>query len=111
MSDLSAVPVAQRQRMAFMLLPLGIVLLVAGVLPLLLASALLAKIGGLVVALVALLIVGVAYGLQRSARLDELVQLEQAVDEAILAGSGGGCGSDCTSCGVDDCAVKALPRS
>jgi hypothetical protein len=67
------------------------------------------KIVGVMVILAAALLFGISIGLQTSATQDER---SAALDAAILA-TAGPCGSDCGNgaCGVDDCAVKSLPRS
>jgi hypothetical protein len=59
----------------------------------------------------------VSLGLRRSIALESAAaadqQAEAELDEAILAAAGpdgAGCGGACDACGVDDCAVKALPR-
>lgn len=98
-----------------MLAPLAAALLVAGAVALLLAASPAGKVIGLVVAVIALLLLGITQGLYRSARLDELAERERQLDAAILA-TAGSCGSDCgcvngsAACGVDDCAVRSLFR-
>jgi hypothetical protein len=95
--------------MAMVLLPLALVVLIAGILPVALHTGVGWKIVGAVVILVSMLLLGVTIGLHTSATKDER---GAEFDAAILA-TAGPCGSDCGSgaCGVDDCAVKALPRS
>jgi multisubunit Na+/H+ antiporter MnhC subunit len=95
--------------MAMALLPLALVVLIAGFLPMTLQSSVGWKIVGAVVILIAILLLGVTIGLRTSATRDEH---EAALDAAILA-TAGPCGSECGTggCGVDDCAVKALPRN
>jgi hypothetical protein len=95
--------------MAIALLPLTVVLLIAGILPMALPSSGGWKFVGVAVMLVAILLLGMTVGLRTSAAKDER---EAALDAAILAATGP-CGANCgtTACGVDDCAVKALPRS
>jgi hypothetical protein len=94
-----------------MLLPLALVLLVTGVLPATRAGVLWPRVVGVLVVGCAVLLLGVALGLRRSAAQDEAAAHEAAVDAAIMASSGP-CGSDCSTgaCAVTDCAVKALPR-
>ncbi|MEO6700120.1 MAG: hypothetical protein ABI140_00120 [Jatrophihabitantaceae bacterium] len=111
-------PIARRsaargQRLlAVLLAPLALALLVAGVLVAVLSGSLAGHLFGGVLALFALLLLVIVQGLLRTARLSERAARERQVDAAILAAAGP-CGSDCGSggCGVDDCAVKALPRA
>lgn len=109
--ELNRIAPARRRRMALILAPFGLVLLVAGAVPVV-AGGVVWKLVGVVLIVVALLVLGVAFGLQRSAALDEASEREQQLDEAILAEAAlnGACGSNCDACGVDDCAVKSLPR-
>lgn len=111
--ELNRIAPARRRQMALVLAPFGLVLLVAGAVPVV-AGGIVWKLVGVVLIVLALLVLGVAFGLQRSAALDETARREQQLDEAILAeaalNGAGGCGSNCDACGVDDCAVKALPR-
>lgn len=111
--ELNRIAPARRRQLALMLAPFGLVLLVTGAAPVL-AGGVIWKLVGVVVIVVALLVLGVAFGLQRSAQLDETFEREQQLDAAVLAEAAlngvGGCGSNCDACGVDDCAVKALPR-
>lgn len=109
-AQLSDVPPAARRRLAVLMLPCAAVLLAAG-------SVVLARPDGLgwslaAIALLALgvLLVLVAAGLRRSATDDEAALAEAELD-ATLAAAAGGCGDDCGTCGVSDCAVKSLPRS
>jgi len=92
-----------------MLTPLAGVLLVAGLLPALGAPGLVWKLVGVLVTALAVLLVGVAVGLRRTAAADDRARLEAELDAAIIA-TAGPCGGDCDSCGPQDCAVKALPR-
>ncbi|MCW2523259.1 MAG: hypothetical protein JWO63_1594 [Frankiales bacterium] len=73
------------------------------------------RLVGVLLLVLALLGLGVSAGLRRSVALevaaDAAAQAEAELDEAILAVAGSGCGEACESCGVDDCAVKSLPRS
>ncbi len=108
---LGQVPARQRRLLAVLLAPLGLVLLVAGVLAMVLSGSLAGHLVGAVLAAFALLLLGIAQGLHRSASLTERALAEQRLDAAILSADGGSCGGDCGSCGVDDCAVKSLPRS
>ena len=113
-TDLSSVPPRHRRQLAVLLLPVATALLVAGVLLGWLAGSIAAHVVGVLVAPLALTLLGVSYGLLRSARADER---ERRLDEAIRQATGP-CGTDCgtagcgnTDCTVTDCAVKALPRS
>jgi len=115
-TDLSSVPSRQRRQLAILLLPVSVVLLAAGVLLGWGGRSLAGQLVGVLVAVIALILLGVGYGLLSSARRDER---EHRLDEAIRATTGP-CGGDCGSsgsdgcgsdgCGVTDCAVKALPR-
>lgn len=114
MSDeLNRIAPARRRQLALVLAPFGLVFLVAGALPVIAGGIVWKLVGGVLIVL-ALLVLGVARGLQRSAALDDAARREQQLDDAILAEAAltgaGGCGSDCGACGVDDCAVKSLPR-
>jgi hypothetical protein len=95
--------------MAIALLPLALVILVAGILPVALQTSIGWKIVGAAVSVVAMLLLGVTIGLHASAAKDER---EAKLDAAILA-TAGPCGSDCGSgaCSASDCAVRTLPRS
>jgi hypothetical protein len=108
-SDLRAVPPRSRRLLALLIAPVGIALLAAGALLAWFAGSPAGHLVGAGVGLIALLLLGVAHGLFWSAVRDEA---ERRLDETILAAAGP-CGSDCGSgsCGVTDCAVKALPRS
>lgn len=131
--QLSRVPVRQRLLLALLIGPSGVVLLIGGLLVCLATTSLGGRLLGAAVAVAALLLVGVAQGLHRSARLDERAGLERELDAAILAGSAscgpascgsasggsspggsGGCGSasdgGSAPCAAADCAVRALPR-
>lgn len=92
-----------------LLSPVAAALLVAGLLLGWRAGSAGGHLVGLLVALLALALLGVGYGLLRSAGADEQ---ERLLDEAIRQATGP-CGTDCgtTGCGSTDCAVKALPRS
>jgi hypothetical protein len=110
--ELDQIPPRRRRLLAGSLAPLALALLVAGVLVTALSGGLAGPLFGAVVTAFALLLLAIVQGLLRSARLTEQDERERDVDAAILATTGP-CGSDCGSgaCGVDDCAVKALPRS
>ena len=101
-----------------MLLAPAAVLMVLGATPAVASAGIGWSLLGAVLVLGGLLLLAVATGLRRSAYQDEQARLqaaaESALDEVILASpelAAMGCGQDCGSCGVDDCAVKALPRS
>lgn len=106
--ELERVPARQRRQLALLLAPVGAVLLVAGVLLAWRAASLPVHLLGAVVTILALLGLGVAHGLYYSARGADA---ERQLDEAILAGSGGGCGAGCGSCGDQSCALGAGGRS
>jgi hypothetical protein len=111
-SSLTQIPPAERRKMAMALLPIATVLLVAGLMPVMVTSSLAWKLVGVAVMLIATVLSGMVLGLRRSAVEDEAAGREAELDAAILA-TAGSCGSECGTgaCGVDDCAVKALPRS
>ncbi|HEY0167002.1 MAG TPA: hypothetical protein VGB75_08175 [Jatrophihabitans sp.] len=96
MSDeLYAIPPTRRRRMALALAPLGVALLVTAVLTITLDGAGW-KLAGLLVAALAVVLLGVAWGLQRSAALSEAAEAEQRLDAVLTAAagsSGGACGS------------------
>ena len=108
-ANLAGVPPRQRRQLAVLLLPVATALLVAGVLLGWLAASPGGHLVGVLVALLALAMLGVGYGLLRSARADER---EWRLDETIREATGP-CGSSCGSAGCADteCAVRALPRS
>ena len=93
-----------------MLLPMAVLLIVVGLVPVMLAASLGWKLVGVAVIAIAAVLLGIAMGLQRSAAADETAQRESDLDAAIRAATP--CGSECEAggCGVDDCAVKALGR-
>lgn len=102
--QLYAIPPGRRRRMALALAPVGAVLLAAGVLTLWRPGAGW-KLVGLVVGLLALVLLGVAWGLRRSAALTEAALAEQRLDEvltsaAAAAGGGATCGGAGLSCGA-----------
>jgi hypothetical protein len=107
---LRRVPPRQRTLLGLLITPVGLALLVGGVLVGLGTSALPARSAGLLVAGLALVLLGVAHGLFWSARQDRAEQLlDQAIrDTAGSCDSTGDCGSGV--CGSSACAVKALPR-
>ncbi|HEX8303334.1 MAG TPA: hypothetical protein VF612_00530 [Jatrophihabitans sp.] len=91
---LTTIPSAQRRRMALMLAPVGVVLLVAGVL-----VASLDGVGwivaGLLVAVLAVALLAVAWGLWRSVALSEAAAAERQLDEVLAAAArsqGAACG-------------------
>jgi hypothetical protein len=90
--QLNAIPPAHRRRMALAVTPVGAVLLVAGILAVSRPG-----IGwvlvGLLVALLALVLLGMAWGLWRSAALTEAAVAEQRLDEVLTAAAGAICGS------------------
>jgi hypothetical protein len=111
--DLHRVPPRQRRQLGVLLSPVAAVLLVAGVLLGWLAGSPAGHLIGVLVALLALALLGVGYGLLRSAGADER---ERLLDEAIRQATGP-CGAECgsagcgsTDCGSTDCAMRTLPR-
>ncbi|UQX89950.1 hypothetical protein M6D93_08065 [Jatrophihabitans telluris] len=116
MTDLRAVPPSSRRRLAGVLAAPALGLLVVGSLPLVSGRGALFTAVGILVLAVAVVLLGIVIGLWRSA-VQDLAALEAARDEARVdaaisaAVPGGACGGSCGSCGVDDCAVKALPRA
>lgn len=108
---LRGVPPRQRALLALLLAPVGLALLVGGVLVAVGASGGLVRSFGALLAVLALGLLGVAHGLFWSARRDRAEQQLDRVLEAA-AGSVSSCSRDClTACGSTDCAVQALPRS
>jgi hypothetical protein len=96
--DLDAIPPARRRRMALALAPVGLVLLLAGILTVSL-DGVGWKLAGLLVAVLAVVLLGVAWGLRRSAALSESLAeataAEQQLDEVLIAAarsSGEACG-------------------
>jgi multisubunit Na+/H+ antiporter MnhC subunit len=87
-----------------MLAPIAIVLIVAGVLPLVMSSSIAIKVLAAVMLSIGVLLAMVAAGLRRSAQIDDADAEMAAIINAA------GCGDSCSSCGVGDCAVKTLPR-
>jgi multisubunit Na+/H+ antiporter MnhB subunit len=112
-AELVRVPARQRRQLATLLSPVATVLLVAGILLAWRAGSPGGHLGGIVLALLALLLLGIGYGLLRSIRIQAR---ERRLDEAILT-TAGACGGHCDggrepgACAATDCAVRALPRS
>jgi hypothetical protein len=112
-ADLGRVPARQRRQLAVLLSPVAAVLLIAGLLLGWRAGGPAGHLTGIGVALLALALLGIGYGLLRSVRMEER---ERRLDEAILA-TAGACGGHCdggrdaAACGATDCAVRTLPRS
>ena len=100
--QLNAIPPTHRRRMAWALMPLGAVLLIAGILA---ASRDGAgwKLAGLTVAALALVLLGIAWGLRRSAALTAAADAERRLDEELTAAAAeagaGVCGSTGLACG------------
>ncbi|HJQ02238.1 MAG TPA: hypothetical protein VJ851_11600 [Jatrophihabitans sp.] len=105
---LRRLPPRQRTLLALLLAPIGLVLLVGGVLATVASAGLAGHAAGVLIALIALVLLGIAHGLFYSARQD---RAEQRLDAAIQA-TAGSCGRECglAGCGAVDCAVQALPR-
>jgi hypothetical protein len=92
--ELTAIPPPHRQRMALLLTPVGVVLLVAGALAVSLDGVGWTLTGGLV-ALLAVALLGVAWGLWRSVALSEAAAAERRLDEVLAAAArsqGAACG-------------------
>jgi hypothetical protein len=108
-TELAGVPIRQRRQLGLLLLPVAVALLVAGALLGWAAGSVAGHLVGALVLLFALVLLGIGYGLLRSARADEH---ERQLDEAIRQAAGP-CGSHCgtAECTTADCAVKALPRN
>jgi uncharacterized membrane protein YbjE (DUF340 family) len=124
--ELGRVPARRRQQLAVLLSPVAAVLLIAGVLLGWRAGSPAGHLAGAVLTLLALMLLGIGYGLLRSVRIQAR---ERRLDEAILA-TAGVCGTAADGtvgsvvnaapacrqvCGTDacaavDCAVRALPR-
>jgi hypothetical protein len=96
--ELNRIPPSRRRRMAAVLAPLGVVLLVAGVLAISLHGVLWTLVG-CCVAVLAVVLLAMAWGLLRSAALSDSALAEKQLDAAILAASGSA-GSDCGPAGV-----------
>jgi hypothetical protein len=115
--QLYAIPPAGRRRMALGLAPLGAVLLVAGVLTVSL-DGVGWKFAGLLVAVLALALLGVAWGLRRSAAMTEAADAEHRLDEVLAAAAGSG-GATCATTGLacgsgsasGGCGASCLGRS
>jgi uncharacterized membrane protein len=104
--ELNAIPPARRRRMAWTLAPLGLVLLVTGILTASL-DGIGWKLAGLLVAVLALALLGVAWGLSRSAALTEAATAEQQLDEVLLAAAGSS-GATCAAAGGATCGTTGL---
>ncbi|HST47910.1 hypothetical protein [Jatrophihabitans sp.] len=85
--QLNAIPPARRRRLALALAPLGGVLLVAGMLAFS-RHGVGWMLAGLLVGLLALVLLGIAWGLRRSAALTEAAAAEQRLDEVLMAAAG-----------------------
>jgi hypothetical protein len=112
--QLNAIPPAHRRRMALALAPLGGVLLVAGIVAAF-RDGIGWRLAGLLVAGLALVLLGIAWGLRRSAALSEAAAAERQLDEVLAAAAGGGvCGSSGLACGSGSadggCGAACLTR-
>ncbi|MEO7263087.1 MAG: hypothetical protein ABI047_17815 [Jatrophihabitantaceae bacterium] len=99
--ELYAISPARRRRMALALAPLGLLLLVTGILAASL-DGLGWKLVGLLVAALAVVLLAVAWGLRRSAALSEAADAERRLDE-VLAAAAESSGANCApagSCGA-----------
>ena len=93
--ELYAIAPARRRRMALVLAPVGLALLVAAILVIML-DGIGWKLAGLLVAVLAVVLLGVAWGLRRSAALTEAAEAERRLDQVLAAAahsSGVVCGS------------------
>jgi hypothetical protein len=116
-NELTAISPARRRRMVLALAPVGLVLLLTGVLAVSL-DGLAWKLAGLLVVAVSVVLLGVAWGLHRSAALTEAAEAEHRLDEVLTAaaaeagvscgpagaaggpaGSGAACGTTGLVCG------------
>ena len=104
--ELDAIPPARRRRMAWALAPLGLVLLVTGILTASL-DGLGWKLAGLLVAGLAVVLLGVAWGLHRSAVLTEAAAAERRLDEVLVAAAGSS-GAPCAGAGGAICGTTGL---
>ena len=99
--------------MSLALGPLGLVLLVAGSLAMS-RDGIGWKLTGLLIAVLALTLLGVAWGLRRSAALTEAAAAERRLDE-VLAAAGSVCGSAALMCGSagepGGCGARCLSRT
>jgi hypothetical protein len=91
--QLNAIPPARRRRMALALAPLGLALLVAGVLAVS-RDGVGWKLAGLLVAVLAVVLLGLGWGLQHSAALSEAADAEHQLDQ-VLAAAAGSSGATC----------------
>jgi hypothetical protein len=102
---LRRVPPRRRVLLALLLAPIGVALLVVGVLVTVASAGLAGHLAGVLVALISLVLLGIAYGLFHSARRDNA---EQRLDAAIRAaardcdagfcGALGACGAGASMC-------------
>lgn len=93
--ELYAIAPARRRRMALVVAPLGLALLVAAILVITL-DGVGWKLAGLLVGVLAVALLGVAWGLWHSVALTEAAEAERRLDEVLAAAahsSGVSCGS------------------
>jgi hypothetical protein len=107
-SDLTRVPPRQRQFLSLLIAPTGLALFVAGALLSWRSGALTGHLIGAGIAIIAIVLLGVAHGLFSSARRDRYEASSNG--SAATASVDATCGADCGSC-AGDCAIRSLPRS
>jgi len=93
---LRRVPPRRRVLLALLLAPIGVALLVGGLLVAAAAAGPAGHLAGVLTALISLVLLGIAQGLFHSARQD---RAEQRLDQAIVAAAGP-CGSSCATQGA-----------
>lgn len=96
--ELTAIPPARRRQLALALTPLGLVLLLTGVLAVSLEGVGW-KLAGLLVVVLAVLVLAVAWGLRRSAAVSEAAEAERRLDE-VLTAAAGSAGAMCGEAGA-----------
>jgi uncharacterized membrane protein len=115
-SVLQRVPAREQRRLALMLLPLSLALLVLGLVATVMTGPAGWKVVGVVVLIIACALLAMVLGLRRSASIADRADAEQQLDATLMAAVGA-CGNSCGSgesgsdgCGAD-CAIRTLPRN